>query len=69
MNKPTTSSGATANRKIKRSLRVIAKEDCENCSGSGMKVSSTYYDILRKLDITVEICSCVHVVHSQEEGK
>lgn len=46
---------------LKRTLRLVANDNCKFCEGTGVKATNEYERVSRKLVVTFEICECVRV--------
>jgi len=48
-------------KSLKKTMRLVAKDDCEHCQGTGIKAVNEYVGISRLLRVEFAICSCVRV--------
>lgn len=48
-------------RKLTRKLMIQAGDDCPKCGGTGLSVKNEYSSIGHKLEVTIEVCSCVRL--------
>lgn len=49
------------NKRLRKTLRLTADNDCTTCEGTGIKATNTYFPGSRKLEVVFEICGCVRV--------
>lgn len=48
-------------RRLRKELKVLTREGCPACGGTGLKVLNEYSPVMRKLSVTIEVCNCVRV--------
>lgn len=48
-------------KNLKKTLRLVANDNCQHCEGTGIRATNTYHAALRKLEVEFEICPCVRV--------
>ena len=52
---------AISEKNLRKTMRLVANDNCSDCQGTGIKATNEYVAISRKLQVEFAICACVRV--------